>query len=116
MKITASVVKALAKAVRAQGVVNESETAEGKKLQAYYLEDMTLSFIIGDDGRQSLYGLSFEAIGKEFSIISSLDLLVSLPSEEDDEESVYDINDSDFLAHIEEYLRWRTVMLEKFDS
>lgn len=113
MKISQDIVKELARAVRSQGVSEEIEGVDGKTVQAFYLEDVTVSFIKGD--RPTLYGVSFEALGKEFTIIDSLDLLISLPKNEADDEDVYEIEDAGVLAHIEEYLRWRTIALEKFN-
>jgi hypothetical protein len=74
---------------------------------------VTVSFVAGE--RPSLYGISFETLGKEFTIVSSLDLLISLPKDDDDSDEVFEIEDADVVAHIEEYLRWRTVALEKFN-
>jgi hypothetical protein len=113
MKISQDVVKGLAKAARSQGVVEELDGPDGAKIQAYYLEDVTVSFLTG--AKPSLYGISFETLGKEFTIISSLDLLISLPKDEDDSDEVFEIEDAGVVEHIETYLRWRTVALEKFN-
>lgn len=112
MKISQDVVKNLAKAARSKGVSEKLDGPDGQVIQAFYLEDVTVSFVLGD--RPALYGISFEVLGKEFTIIASLDLLMSLPKEEG-KEQVFELNDAGILAHIEEYLRWRTVALEKFD-
>jgi hypothetical protein len=113
MKISQDVVKRLAKAARSQGVAEVLDGPDGAKIQAFYLEDVTVSFVAGE--RPSLYGISFETLGKEFTIVSSLDLLISLPKDDDDSDEVFEIEDADVVAHIEEYLRWRTVALEKFN-
>ena len=113
MKISQDVVKGLAKAARTYGVSEDIEGPENQKIQAFYLDDVTVSFNLGD--RASLYGVSFETLGKEFTIIASLDLLISLPKGDDSEDEIFEIEDAGVVAHIEEYLRWRTVALEKFN-
>lgn len=112
MKISQDVVRDLAKVARSQGVAEEIEGPDGQKIQSFFLEDLTVSFLMGD--KTSLFGISFEALGREFTIIASLDLLVSLPTEDGGDE-VFEIEDADVLAHLETYLRWRTVALEKFN-
>lgn len=111
MKISAKTVKRFATAVRTEGVVEEIDSEDGEKLQVFHLEDVTLSFTVGD--KKSLYGILFEAIGREFTLTSSLDLLVSLP-QENGEEGVFEVEDSELLEHIEKYLEWRSVALETF--
>lgn len=113
MKISQDVVRGLAKAVRSHGVTDELEGPDGQTIQAFYLEDVTVSFIQAE--KPSLYGISFEAIGKEFTIIANLDILISLPKGEDEDEEVYELDDAGVVAHLEDYLTWRTVALEKFN-
>lgn len=113
MKISHDVIKGLARAARSQGVAEELDGPEDQKIQAFYLEDFTVSFLQGE--RPSLYGVSFEALGKEFTILANLELMMSLPKEEENEDEIYEISDPDVVAHLEDYLRWRTIALEKFN-
>lgn len=113
MKVSQEIVKGLARVARNQGVAEEIEGPDNQTIQAFYLEDVTVSFVLAE--KPTLYGLSFEVLGKEFTILPTLDLLVSLPKVEDDDDEIYEIEDSGVIAHIEEYLKWRTVALEKFN-
>lgn len=114
MKISQDVVKNLVKAVRTHGLADDIDGPEGQPIDAYYLEDLSVSFLAGD--RPSLYGISFEAIGREFTILPTLELIVTLPQAEGEaEDEAYELDDAEVVAHIEAYLRWRTVALEKFN-
>jgi len=87
--------------------------AEGEALLAYYLDDLSVTFTPGE--KPVFYGLIFEALGQEFSVLGNLDVLIAVPSEEvEDETDALVIADESFIAKLEEFLSWRTSMLENF--
>lgn len=114
MKISQDVLKSVAKAAREHGVEDVLEGPNGTKIQAFFLEDFTVSFSINDQGKTSFHGLSFEVLGKEFTVIPSLELLVSLPTEDGEDEEAYELDEEAIVKHIELYLTWRKDALEKY--
>lgn len=114
MKISQDVVKALAKAAREHGVGDTLEGPNNTKIQAFFLEDFTVSFSVDQQGKTSFHGLSFEVLGKEFTVIPSLELLVSLPSDDGEDEEAYELDEEAIVKHIELYLLWRKDALEKY--
>lgn len=110
MKIPSATVKNLAKAVREKAVFDDVDGIDEQKVRAYFLEDITVSFILGE--KPTFFGISFEAIGREFTILQNLDILVSLPEENEEGEEAYEINDEKTVKLLNDYLVWRTTALE----
>jgi len=110
MKLPADTVKNLTKIVREKGIAEDVDGENGQKLRVFFLEDITTSFLLNE--KPTFFGISFEAIGREFTILQSLDLLVSLPEENEEGEAAYEINDEKTMGILNEYLVWRTKALE----
>ncbi len=108
MKIAQSTVKGISSAIREQG--EHQPLSDGSEV--YLLEDASISF--GPDGQGKLVfkGLSFEMAGREFHVLSNLDLVLSEESlESAGENDVYSIEDERLVALADEYLLWRTRLL-----
>ena len=84
-----------------------------QKLKVYYLDDVTLTFSVSD--KPSFFGLMFEALGRNFTVLGSLDLIVSGEAEEG-EENAFIVEDDRLLELIREYLLWRLKVLEAFEG
>lgn len=112
MKVSKEVVLDLVKAVRAK-VEPETIDAGSQKLSVYYLDDITVSFTQTE--RQDFYGLMFEALGRDFSIINNLELLVTGENDEGDEE-VFIVEDENLVEELSSFLRWRTGVLDRLGA
>lgn len=111
MRVSQEIIRELAKSIREHGIKEDITGPDNARITAFYLEDMTVSFIT--DEKTSLYGISFETLGKEFTILPSLELVVQLPAS-DTEDDVYEIEDPALFKALEDYLRWRVRILKDF--
>ena len=112
MKVAKEAVSGLVKAMRA-AVEAESVEVGPQTLTVYFLDDVTLSFTQTE--RQDFYGLTFEALGRDFSVINNLELLVTSENDEGDEVGLI-VEDGELVALLEDFLRWRTRTLEVFGA
>lgn len=112
VKIEATVVKRLTKAVREQNVVDDIVGPTGQQLRAYYTPDITVSFDRGSS--PAFFGATFELFGQEFTILPDFEILVSLPKGDDASDEIYSLSDEELVHHVEAYLLWRTEALERF--
>lgn len=110
MKLPLSTIKTLARALHKQLKPEELTLENGSKLQVFTLEDITMSFTKAE--KPSFFGLSFTVLARDFSVLSTLELLVSLPSEDGEDEEVFEINDEKIGASLNQFLLWRATMLE----
>ncbi len=108
MKISLDAVKTLARASRSKLSPEDVENEEGETVRIYSLEDFTISFLIED--KPKFFGLTFNALAQEFTVLSSLDLLVFITDNEG--EAAYEIEDEDTIRSLENYVLWRASMLE----
>lgn len=93
----------------------EEEILETPKqeLSVFFLDDITLSFT--REEKPIFYGLTFEALGRDFSVINNLEVLVAAENDEGDEEG-YLVEDEALVELLNEFLGWRTKVLEKFGA
>lgn len=112
MKISKEPVMEIIKAVRS---IVEPEVIEAplQDLSVYYLDDITLSFTTTE--RADFYGLMFEALGRDFSIINNLEVLFSAENDEGDEES-FSLESPELIKHLEDFLRWRAEVIRSFGA
>lgn len=112
MKIAREVVLDLIKATR-KVAEPENVATPGQELTVYFLDDITLSFTKGE--KVDFYGLTFEALGRDFSIINNLEVLVAGENDEGDEEG-FIVEDEQLLTHLADFLQWRIRVMETFGS
>lgn len=112
MKVSKETTLELVKAIRSR-VEPETVDAGAQKLTVYFLDDITLSFTQTE--RQDFYGLTFEALGRDFSIINNLELLVTGENDEGDEEG-FIVEDEKLVTLLEEFLAWRVKTLSLFGA
>lgn len=112
MKISKDTVASLVKTVRG-ATTPETVAGTGQELTVYYLDDLTLSFTQGE--KPAFFGLTFEALGRDFYVIANLDLLVTAENDEGDPEA-YMVEDEKLAEAIDHFLQWRTDVLEKFGA
>lgn len=110
MKISQSTAKNISAAIRERG--ERQPLNDGSEV--YLLEDASLTFAPDGQGKSTFRGLSFEMAGREFHVLSNLDLVISEESLESPGESdVYSIEDERLLGLADEYLNWRTMLLSE---
>lgn len=109
MKISSETIKKLAQAVKAKAMTEDLEDSDGNTIRAYFLQDLTLTFKV-TNGRSTFYGLNFQTVGRQFTILQNLELLTTFV--EDGVNKVFEVADQPFLNAIENYLRWRATSLE----
>ena len=112
MKISKDLTLELIKSVRGK-VEPETLPAATQELSVYFLDDITLSFTKND--RQDFYGLTFEALGRDFSIINNLEVLVTAENDEGDEEG-FIVEDEVLLGLLEDFISWRIKVLKNFGA
>ena len=104
MKISKDVAKLIIDSVRSNVKPSTVSGADGAKMNAYYLDDATVSFTLKNN-KEVFFGASFEMLGKDFHIINTLDALVV--NSEGPEEQVYLVDDEAFIKVIENFFTWR---------
>ena len=112
MKLEKSSLPPLVRAVR-QASEPELVTNEGESFQVFYLDDLTLSY--SGSEKPTFFGLTFEALGRDFTVLANLDILVGDLNEEGEDE-VYLVEDEALVGLLQEYLAWRTAVLEKLGA
>lgn len=112
MKLNRVVIEDLVSKVRQ--AVEPVELNKGKLLKAFYMDDLTLSFL-PDDEDFVFYGLGFEALGRDFFVLNDYSVLVLTENDEGDSET-HEVVDKEFIGYLNEYLHWRTKVVAKFHS
>lgn len=103
MKVSSDVVKDLLAAIREVAEPESLDTGI-QILTLYRLDDVIAMFTTGET--PVFHGVTFEALGQDFSIINNLELLVRGENDEGDEEA-FIVGDREVPA-LEEFLIWRT--------
>lgn len=103
MKIDPNILKGLIKSIKSNYSSEKLELDDDTVLYIYSIEDFTLSFT----EERKFFGMTFEILGREFSLLSNGDLLVSI-EDEDDEAEAYSIEDPSLVKYINDYFVWRT--------
>lgn len=112
MKVSKEVTMSLIRSIRSK-VEPETVDAGTQNLTVFFLDDITLSFTQTE--RQDFYGLTFEALGRDFSIINNLELLVIAENDEGDEEG-FIVEDELLVSKLEKFLALRTEILDEFGA
>lgn len=112
MKVSREAVQLLIMSMR-KNVEPETVDTGAQLLTLYRLDDVVVSFT--QSVPEAFYGITFEALGQDFSIINSLDLLVSGENDEGDDETFL-VEDDVLLERLEEFLAWRTKTLDTFGA
>lgn len=112
MKISKELTLDLIKIIRDK-VEAEIVSTEEQSLSVYFLDDITLSFTQTE--RKDFYGLTFEALGRDFSVINNLEVLVTAENDEGDEEG-FIVEDEVLIGLLEEFLTWRIKVLKDFGA
>ena len=114
MKFSREVVRPLALAAKKHGVGDSMLGLQGERIQSFFLEDFSVSFSLNPETKKpSFYGLSFEVLGKSFTVLSDYEILVTLPSEDGESEESYALDDPDLIEYLERYVAWRGELLER---
>lgn len=111
MKISKDVI---AKTVSTIRVKIQPEILEEANVKAYYLDDMTASFAMGE--RETFFGLTVSVIGRDFHVMQDLSVLVQDEDEETNEEAVFIVEDPAIIEFLNGYLLLRGNLLETFGA
>lgn len=103
MKVEKTIVMNLVKS--ALRTFAPDEVGENK---AYYADDMTI--VLTNENK--LFGVSFESLGQSYNILNTLELILTTGEGEDD---AYIVDDEDMITLINEYLQWRTKVLQSLE-
>lgn len=111
MKISKEIIAKTVSKIRAK---IEPEFLEDAGVKAYYLDDMTASFTIGE--RETFFGLTITVIGRDFHIMQDLSILVQDEDETTQEDAVFIVEDPSIVEFLNGYLVLRGDLLERFGA
>lgn len=103
MKMSQAVLKGFIKAAQDNVEADVLQDDTFGEVKSYILDDAILSFRKGGE-YASFMGLSFEALGQNFHVIPTGEILL----EGEDEEDTMVVDDAPFMTLLEEFLTWRT--------
>lgn len=107
--ITKDTFKKLVLALAEHGI-SESKVIDSIEYKAYKSGELTL--ILSKVGtRWTPEGIQFELLGSEFFITS--DGSVTISEDEDDDADVYLLNDTELIAVVASFLKWRLSVLNR---
>lgn len=106
MKMNQDVLKGFVKATQSNVDADDLQDDTFGDVRSYILDDAILSFKKNGE-KISFMGLSFEALGQNFHVIPTGEILL----EGEDEEDTMVVDDKPFMSLLEEFLVWRTKVL-----
>lgn len=108
MKVPQPLVRQFLSVVR-DNFPHEIVADDDKKIKVYHGDDIKVVF--GVEKNERFIGASFETLGRDFHILSDLELIISEDNEEGEKET-FIVTDMGFFNTIVEFLKWRIKTIE----
>lgn len=114
MKITPSVLQDLAKLVVKKGERDDRSGPADSKYITFNFEEVSAVFTL-TAGHTKLFGVAFEALGKDFIIDGDGTVLIRGAGDDDEVEETYQITEPRLVSALERLLQWRAGVMREFD-
>lgn len=114
MKISPTVLQELAKLVVQKGDRDDRSGPANGRYVTFNFEEVSAVFTL-IEGKTKLFGIAFEALGKDFIVDNDGSILIRGAGDDDEIEDTFKVTDSRLVSALEKLLQWRIVIMRDFD-
>lgn len=111
MPVSSDLVKSMVSLLMKAGTSERHRDESGADLIVVRLNDLMVS-LEERNGKKAFYGMVFEALGQDFTILPGGDVLIQAVNDETGDVDTLEVNDDEFIELLEKFLEWRKQALE----